>query len=126
MLGRPYSVAGQVVSGDQLGQKLGFPTANLNVTQLALPPAGVYAGLVKTQGITRPGVLNLGYRPTLNRPQPALRFEVHLLDFQGDLYGQDLEFVFGKRLRGEQKFGSVAELQEQIRKDVAAARASMA
>jgi riboflavin kinase/FMN adenylyltransferase len=122
LLGRPYSVAGEVIRGEQLGQKLGFPTANLNVTGLALPPKGVYAGRVQADGRTLVAVANIGSRPTLNRQQREVRFEVHLLDFWGDLYGRELEFEFGRRLRGEQKFESLEALKEQIGKDVTAAQ----
>jgi riboflavin kinase/FMN adenylyltransferase len=67
--------------------------------------------------------LNIGLRPTLQNPAPQLRVEVHLLDFQGDLYGQELEITFGEKLRDEQKFASLAELREQIARDVDSARA---
>ncbi len=122
LLGRPYSVAGQVVPGARLGGKLGFPTANLDVSGLALPPKGVYAGRAAANGETWGAVANLGSRPTLNRPENEVQLEVHLLDFGGDLYGQELEFQFGKRLRGERRFASLEMLRDQIGKDVAAAR----
>src|SRR5581483_11447016 len=114
MLGRAYSIAGQITRGDQLGQQLGFPTANLDVTGLALPPSGVYTvhALVREGGKTgasspcrtHRAVVNIGHRPTLNNPTPALRVEAHLLDFKGDLYGQEMELVFVEKLREEQKF----------------------
>ncbi|MHC1763313.1 MAG: bifunctional riboflavin kinase/FAD synthetase [Verrucomicrobiia bacterium] len=122
LLGRPYSVAGQVVPGARLGGNLGFPTANLDLSGLALPPKGVYAGRANANGETWGAVANLGTRPTLNRPEREVQLEVHLLDFSGDLYGHELEFQFGRRLRGEQKFASLEVLREQIGKDVAAAR----
>lgn len=121
LLGRPYSVAGEVIRGEQLGRKLGFPTANLDVAGLALPPHGVYAGRVNADGRVRVAVANIGSRPTLNRPQPSRRFEVHVPGFRGDLYGRELEFEFRKRLRGEQKFDSLEALRDQIEKDVTAA-----
>lgn len=118
MLGRPYALCGRIVAGDQLGRQLGFPTANLDTTGLSLPPNGVYAGLTKMAQTTYRVALNIGRRPTLNSPVPALRVEAHLLDFQGDLYGQELEIEVGDRLRPEQKFASAAELKEQIARDV--------
>ena len=122
MLARPYSVGGQVVRGEQLGRQLGFPTANLDISGLVLPPPGVYAGPVSVGGRTVRGVANIGYRPTLAQPQRVLRFEVHLLQFDGDLYQQELEFTFGRKLRDEQKFASLDALKEQIEKDVSAAQ----
>ena len=124
LLGRPYSISGHVLRGDQLGRKLGFPTANLDVAGLALPPDGVYAGQAEVNGATRAAVVNIGRRPTLNRPKLERLVEVHMLDFSGDLYGSEVEFQFGRRLRGEQKFASLDALKEQIGKDVIAARAT--
>lgn len=118
MLGCAYSVAGTVVRGDGLGQQLGFPTANLDVAGLALPPHGVYAVLAQAGGKTRRAVLNIGLRPTLRNPQPQLRVEAHLIDFTGDLYGQELKLVFGEKLRPEEKFASLSELRQQIARDI--------
>ena len=122
MLGRAYALAGPVVRGRQLGRQLGFPTANLETAGLALPPVGVYAIHALAQGKQWRGVLNLGWRPTLDQPAPSLHVEAHLLDFIGDLYGQELEITFVKKLRDEQKFPSLAALQEQIAHDVTVAR----
>jgi riboflavin kinase/FMN adenylyltransferase len=122
MLGRAYSLAGRVTRGDELGRQLGFPTANLETTGLALPPAGVYAVHAELGGNAYRAVLNLGYRPTLGNPKPELRVEAHLLDFEGDLYGQELEIVFVEKLRDEKKFASLEELREQIARDVQEAR----
>lgn len=118
MLGRAYSLAGKVVAGDGLGRQLGVPTANLDVTGLALPPKGVYAVQAEINGASHRAVLNIGHRPTIQEPKPQLRVEAHLLDFTGDLYGQELELVFVERLRDEKKFGSLAELREQIGRDI--------
>jgi riboflavin kinase / FMN adenylyltransferase len=118
MLGRAYSVAGTVVRGDGLGRQLGFPTANLDTTGLALPPTGVYAVHAHAAGRTCRGVLNLGHRPTLQNPKLELRVEAHLVDFVGDLYGQELELIFVEKLREEKKFGSLAELRDQIARDI--------
>ena len=122
LLGRPYSVAGTVLRGDQLGRQLGFPTANLDVTELALPPDGVYAAEVRLEGMSRPAVLNIGNRPTLRTSAPAKQFEVHLIEFAGDLYGHELEVVFRQRLRAEQRFENLTELRAQIRRDIEVAR----
>lgn len=118
MLGRTYSLAGTVTRGDGLGQKLGFPTANVDTTGLALPPRGVYAVRAIVGGVSHRAVLNLGIRPTLQNPNPQLRVEAHLLDFQGDLYGQELELVFVEKLREEMKFDSLDELRAQIGRDI--------
>jgi riboflavin kinase/FMN adenylyltransferase len=122
MLGRAYSLVGLVVKGDRLGQQLGFPTANLDVSGLVLPPVGVYAARTTVNGRAYQSVLNLGFRPTLQNPAPQLRVEVHLLDFDGDLYGQELEVTFFEKLRDEQRFPSVEALREQIARDVASVR----
>lgn len=122
MLGRTYAISGMVLRGDQLGRKLGFPTANIDVRGLVLPPMGVYAVRVKTPGGWMPGAANIGLRPTV-ATQPELRCEVHLIDFDGDLYGQELEVCFVEFIRGERKFESLEGLRQQIQSDVAAARA---
>ncbi len=124
MLGRAYSLAGQVVRGDQLGQQLGFPTANLDTTGMLLPPNGVYTAHVRVGQKVFRSVLNIGLRPTIQNPTPLPRVEVHLLEFSGDLYGQEIEITFSKNLRAEIKFPSVEGLREQITRDIAAARDS--
>jgi riboflavin kinase/FMN adenylyltransferase len=122
MLGRPYAICGQVISGDRLGRQLGFPTANLDVTHLNLPPNGVYAGLTRVGGQSYRTALNIGLRPTLGSPLPQLRVEAHLLDFSGDLYGSELEVELGEKLRDERKFASTDDLRQQIALDVARVR----
>ena len=122
MLGRAYSISGRVIEGDKLGHKLGFPTANLDATGLALPPGGVYAIHAIVRGQTHRAVLNIGTRPTLGNPNPQLRVEAHLLDFTGNLYGEELELVFAEKLRDEQKFPSVEELKAQIARDIERAK----
>ena len=126
MLGRDYTLAGPVVRGDQLGRQIGFPTANLDVTGLAMPPRGVYAVKVSLDGRTLPGVLNLGHRPTVRDSAPQLRVEVHLLDFSSDLYDRELAVTFIQKLRDEQKFPSLDALRAQIERDIAAARRALA
>ena len=122
MLGRSYALAGIVEQGDQLGRKLGFPTANINVTGLVRPPNGVYAVHAQTQGKLFRGVTNIGLRPTVALPVPQLRVETHLFDFEGDLYGQELEITFVEKLREEQKFPSLEALKDQVLRDLAKAR----
>jgi len=118
MLGRAYSISGLVEQGDHLGRKLGFPTANMNIAGLVLPPNGVYAVQARLGTKTYRSVLNIGQRPTLGRPNPVLRVECHLIDFAGDIYGQELEVIFVERLRDEKKFESLDQLRDQIGKDI--------
>lgn len=126
-LGRWPSVFGQVIRGQGRGRGLGFPTANVTPQTTVLPPAGVYAVEVILAGNVLPGVANLGVRPTFaegGAAGPAATvLEVHLLDFAGDLYGQDLEVCFLQFLRPEQKFASAELLREQIGRDVERAHA---
>jgi riboflavin kinase/FMN adenylyltransferase len=118
MLGRAYSLGSQVVHGDGLGRQIGIPTANLDVRGLALPPKGVYAAHADVGGKTCRAVLNIGHRPTVQSSHADLRLEAHLLDFQGDLYGQELEVTFAEKLREEMKFASLDELRAQIAQDI--------
>ena len=124
MLGRPYAISGRVVEGDGVGRQLGFPTANLAVTGLVLPPNGVYAGLTKVKNKSHRVALNIGFRPTMVAAARPLRVEAHLLDFDGNLYGEELTVEIGARLREERKFASSAELHRQIIRDIAVLRAS--
>jgi riboflavin kinase/FMN adenylyltransferase len=131
MLGRPVSVLGRVVHGSSLGHRIGFPTANLDLHRELHPPAGVFACRVHhLRGDSREargGVANIGFRPTVSA-EPARRpqVEVHILDFQGDLYGERIELEFVARLRGERRFAGVDELAAQIARDVLAARELLA
>ena len=122
MLGRPYSVMGKVLPGAQQGRELGAPTANISVGDQQLPPDGVYAvtAILSEQESPWRGVANLGVRPTVDGESRLL--EVHLLDFDGDLYGSVVEICFGMRMREEKKFGGLAELKEQIQRDLREAR----
>lgn len=124
MLGRHFSILGTVEHGDHRGHQLGFPTANLNPRNAALPPDGVYAVRVRLANTSLNGVVNIGVRPTFGGT--ARRLEVHILDFNRDLYGQELEVEFVKPLRGERQFATVAELQAQIAADVQAGRQILA
>lgn len=118
MLGREYALNGTVVHGDKLGQKLGFPTANVDVSNLLVPPAGVYAAHAYVDGTRHRAVVNIGVRPTLGHVTPQLRIEAHFLNFDGDLYGKDLELTFVEKLRDEKTFASLEELRAQIARDV--------
>lgn len=124
MLGRDISLFGTVVRGDGRGRKLGFPTANLDLHHEIRPPLGVYAIRVRHGEKLFGGVLNIGIRPTFG-PDGDLTVEANIFDFEGDLYGQDLELILVKRLRAERRFASRDELVAQIALDVAAARAAL-
>lgn len=120
---KPFELTGVVVHGDRRGRTIGFPTANLEVQTEILPLFGVYACEVYrcSNGQTHPAVMNCGYRPTLGQDL-RLQIEAHLLDFQGDLYGERLSFRLKRFIRKELKFSSLHELKEQIASDSAAAR----
>ncbi|MBK7642200.1 MAG: bifunctional riboflavin kinase/FAD synthetase [Planctomycetes bacterium] len=127
MLGRPFTVYGEVIHGDGLGARLGFPTANLDPHHELLPPNGVYACWAtrpeQGTGTALQAVVNIGVRPTLGGALPSQpRVEAHLLDFKGDLYGEVLELEFVLPLRAERRFGGLDELCAQIELDVGAAR----
>jgi riboflavin kinase/FMN adenylyltransferase len=123
MLGRPYSITGKVVYGRQLGRTLGTPTANLELHRLRAPLNGVYAVRVQGAGMNNAaGVANVGTRPTINDSIKA-NLEVHLLDFDKDIYGKTIEVRFLKKLREEQKFASVEELRQHIALDIEQANA---
>lgn len=116
-LGRPYSIYGPVVKGSGRGVELGFPTANMDLDDLAHPAPGVFAVDVIVDGQARRGIANLGVRPTFEASARPL-LEVHLLDFSGDLYGKFLEVMFKRRLRDEIRFESPDGLKRQIEKDI--------
>ena len=121
MLGREYTILGTVVRGDDLGKKIGFPTANLSAHNEQFPPNGVYFAQAMLDGVIYPGVLNLGYRPTVSSEKDRV-LEIHLFDFDRDIYGSDLEVHFVRYLRPEKKFESVDMLARQIALDVKQAR----
>ncbi|MGL5793906.1 MAG: bifunctional riboflavin kinase/FAD synthetase [Waterburya sp.] len=120
MLGRPYSLLGTVVKGQQLGRTIGFPTANLELPPAKfLPQYGVYSVDVLVDKTVVKGVMNLGCRPTVAGAAPTI--EVHLLNWSGDLYGQNLQVNLLRFLRPEQKFPNLEALKQQIAKDCQAA-----
>jgi riboflavin kinase / FMN adenylyltransferase len=127
LLGRPYSMKGRVVRGEQLGRKLGFPTANLRLARRAAPMDGIFAVRVRGvdgQGPALGGVASLGTRPTVGGRVPLL--ETHLFDFAGDLYGREIEVEFVARLRDELRFDSVDAMVVQMHADAADARNALA
>jgi riboflavin kinase/FMN adenylyltransferase len=128
LLGRPFDLDGTVVPGAGRGKGIGFPTANVDTQNELRPAPGVYAIRVcikaEPRGPWLPGAANIGVKPTFGGS--VVTIEAHLLDFQGDLYGKELRVQFLERLRPEQRFGSVAELVGQIKRDVEAARTVIA
>lgn len=124
LLGRPYSLSGIVVQGDQRGRLIGFPTANLGLEQELplLPPFGVYAVdvFLPNELTPRHGVMNCGVRPTIASGL-RLQIETHILDYSGDLYGKKITFCVRKFIRTEMKFSGLEQLREQIQSDVGAA-----
>ncbi len=125
LLGRPYRISGRVAHGDQRGRTIGFPTANIHLHRSKTPLQGVYA--VEMFGLDREpvaGVANLGRRPTVGGTR--LQLEVHLFDFEEQIYGRNVHVHFLQRIRDERKFESFAELREQIELDAQQARAFFA
>ena len=117
LLGRPFSIRGTVARGEQLGAKLGFPTCNIELPKRRIPLHGIYACTAKTPGGEYSAAVSIGYRPTVtDAGKPVL--EAHLLDFEGELYGQTIEVVFRQKIREEEKFSSMEELRRQIAADV--------
>jgi len=122
MLGREYTILGTVTHGDNLGKKIGFPTANLSAHSEQFPPNGVYAAEARIDGELYLGVINLGIRPTVSGGRSERVLEIHLFDFNRDIYGHDVEVRFLKFLRPEKKFENLDALVRQIRQDVQQAR----
>ncbi len=120
LLCRPYRLSGPVVTGAGRGRKLGFPTANVQFAQELIPLPGVYLVEAEVDGVRRRGVANVGFNPTFG--ENSLGVEVHILDFEGDLYGKAMSVSFRDRIRDERKFKSAEELARQIAKDVQYAR----
>jgi riboflavin kinase / FMN adenylyltransferase len=120
-LGRPYELRGIVMKGEQIGRSIGFPTANINVPNphKLIPMDGVYVVEIEWHGNRREGIMNIGKRPTLNGHNQTV--EVHVFDFEGNLYGKQLKVYFHHFLRKEKKFDSLEALKAQIEKDKMAA-----
>ena len=127
LLGRAHEVRGHVVEGDRRGRELGYPTANVAVpNRCCLPADGIYAGTFRgADGVERMSAISLGRRPTFYESADASLLEAHVLDFDGDLYGQEARVRFVGRLRGELKFDSVEMLVAQIAQDVDDTRAAL-
>jgi riboflavin kinase / FMN adenylyltransferase len=116
-LGSPYSFSGTVTKGDQIGTKIGFPTANMHIDQIQLLPSnGVFAVKVKLEGKILEGMMNIGNRPTVTK-NGERRVEIHLFDFSEMIYGKEMVVYLIDRVRGEQSFSSVDALKEQLKKD---------
>ncbi|MBN1381171.1 MAG: bifunctional riboflavin kinase/FAD synthetase [Deltaproteobacteria bacterium] len=120
LLDRPYNLQGTVISGHRRGVGLGFPTANIKPDKELLPPRGVYAVKAEVNDQTYQGVLNIGYNPTFE--DKKLSVELHILDFDEDIYGQPVNVLFIDRIRDEVKFAGPDALIAQIRQDVSRAR----
>jgi riboflavin kinase/FMN adenylyltransferase len=120
LLGRPYCVAGPVVAGASRGRTIGFPTANLGDVPTVLPGNGVYAVRATVEGMSWPAAANVGPNPTFG--EDARKVEVHLIGFAGDVYGRPLAVEFVRKLRDTRPFAGVAELTEQLKQDIEAAK----
>jgi riboflavin kinase/FMN adenylyltransferase len=121
MLGRNYQIRGKVVTGrDRGGKLLGIPTANINLHDELCPKTGIYAVTVECDGNQHRGVANIGYSPTFE--DHLFTVEVHILDFSDNIYGNEIRVNFIRRIRDEKKFSNIAELIDQIKLDIAAAR----
>jgi riboflavin kinase/FMN adenylyltransferase len=121
LLGRPFSIAGRVMHGQALGRQLGAPTANVQLKRKSTPLSGVFMVSTCVDGKTQAAVANIGMRPSVDSDgNPHL--EVHLLNYQGDLYGRLLRVTFHHKLRDEQRFSSLEALKSAIEADIAAAR----
>ena len=121
LLGRPFAITGRVMHGQKLGRQLGAPTANVQLKRRNTPLSGVFVVTLEVEGNVFAGVANIGMRPTVESDgQPHL--EVHLLDYQGDLYGRLVQVTFHRKLRDEQRFASLEALKTAIDADIAAAR----
>ena len=117
-LGYEYSLSGSVIKGDQRGSQIGFPTANMNVdNNIQIPKNGVYKVNVYLNEILYEGIMNIGHKPTVSE-DTRLSLEVHIFDFNDDIYDADLTVYFNKFIRDEIKFSSIDELIQQISKDI--------
>lgn len=120
LLGRPYRLAGRVVSGARRGRTIGFPTANLAEIETVIPKDGVYGGVSTVDGVLYPVAMNIGANPTFG--EADTKVELHLVGYAGDLYGSVLEVDFLGRLRDTQSFSSLDALKSQLERDVIAAK----
>ena len=124
LLGRPYSIKGKVIKGRRIGRTIGFPTANIGITETAaVPRRGVYAAVVNVENdnIDRGAMVNIGVAPTVT-DKGQLTLEAYILDFDGDLYDHNLNIKFITRLRDEKRFENLDELKKQLEKDLESTR----
>jgi riboflavin kinase/FMN adenylyltransferase len=121
LLGRPYALCGIVVKGDGRGKGLGFPTANIVSRHSIIPSDGVYAVRLFVRDKYYDGIVNIGMRPTFDAKSMAI--EVHIFDFNEDIYGEELTVYFAGKIRDERKFGSAVALINQINADINSAKA---
>jgi riboflavin kinase/FMN adenylyltransferase len=127
LLGREFSLNGEVIKGDNRGKSLGFATCNLEVhSEVVNIKPGVYASRALVEGKLWPAVTNIGFRPTFGQDLSTPRIEAHLLDFSGDIYGQEVELFFVDHLRDEMKFSNPDILIAQIEKDIGQTRQILA
>jgi riboflavin kinase/FMN adenylyltransferase len=118
-LGYAYDLNGTVVTGKKIGRDIGFPTANIHPTDpyKLIPLDGVYAVVITVDGKSYHGMLNIGYRPTIDSASPIKTIEVHIIDFSGDLYDRRVKIRFIERVRDEMKFQDLDQLREQLKRD---------
>jgi len=123
-LGYDYFLEGKVTGGNRIGRKIGFPTANVlpSDPHKLIPRDGVYAVHIDVEGRILEGMLNIGYRPTIETGMPIKTIEVNLFDFKGDIYYKKVTIYFRKRMRNEKKFEGIEQLREQLVRDQAEAR----
>ena len=117
LLTRPYSIIGEVVHGNKIGRKLGYPTANIDYKDYTLPKSGVYLTIVNINDKKYLSMTNIGHNPTLNE-QEKPRLEVHILDFNEEIYGEEIEISFIKYLREERKYNSKEELMKSLEETI--------
>ncbi len=124
MLNYEYYLGGTVIQGNHVGQKLGFPTANINphTAYKLIPRDGVYAARAEILGETYNGMMNIGIRPTLDSANPVKTIEVHLFDFEGNIYDEEIVVFFDKRIRDEKRFDGLENLRKQLIQDEAEIR----
>ena len=123
LIGRQLTISGKVIKGRQVGRTIGFPTANIDAKGLCLPPFGVYSGFCTIgdrKTLRLPAIMNIGLRPTISAGDTidAPSLEVHIPDFNKNIYGENLEFSYGQFIRSEIKFRSLEDLKSQIQKDI--------
>ncbi len=123
LLGRPYSIRLEVVGGSRIGRALGFPTLNQRIPQgQAVPAFGVYCTKCRFEGREYLGVTNVGTRPTVHPDEVDVVCETHILDFDGDLYGETVEVSFYKKLRDEMKYPDIEALKKSVEQDICSTR----